>query len=1101
MIPATMSSRFRTGIPGGYTWNGTGLMLAGFFLLFSSAQLFAEGTRQLEPPGAPASSFCRIGLMNDTSQNRIPFAGVGCPEPYRLNVFIRDFTTEKIYFGFGDFCNYSNDSLIYNDVRFQIKDPSGIPVPGFSLQALPSIPGNPGYISSRNEALNGPDINLSNPSGYLPLCITPTRNGNYIIEFDNPEVGASSSRVLKYFDVTVARGTLPLNGRLWSQAWQLSSGSVSTKDYGSFANFFIYSDDSIVTRFNCNGLAGGIWAIYSNQWGCSTSGPWTDRRHSVIGNATVQPQYKIFLNDPDSLAFPSAKVGELLSFNMQAIDCDTAITFTANVNKSGNIEILIDAPPYNPAGVGPEDVQLVYDVSSGFNTLLPPWNGKDGFGNPLANGTVIQAQIKFLNGLSNIPLFDVEDNPNGFKVDIQRPMPASGNTRLRIFWDDSPLPPQYNPTVNTADGCTWSGIPPVTGCHEWSTDNGVGNMNTVNSWWYYTTNSSLTLPVTLKLKPSAGHINGPANICSGQLATFNTRKIGMAQKYYWELNGPGTHAEAVKIYPDTTFTILFSSFMAQGNYSLSLHGENDACGKGDTAWFTTVLHEVYAPPVSGPAVVCSDKDIQYEIPGSFRSINWSSGHAEIIGSSSSNPIHVRWNFPCQDTLKALAETEFCGSIPTSIPVLVHPSARAGMNAEPAFTACPRMNIRFNDNSALQSGRILSRSWNWGDGSELSGNDSTPEHSYENEGRFNVSLTLTTNYGCVSTAVEPVAVIPYPMADFTWYRNCESQKVQFYDHSSGIDLQHWGWDFGSAAHDADTTAKQYPLASFDATGTFPVQLIISNKYGCNDTLVQELMIHPLPLAGFSHDTPCLGDAVYFSDRSTAADTVITLYNWQVTGEGLPVSTFYGNPLNIRFPDTGSYTVLLIATDAFGCSDSISEAITPLIPPVSSFSIETGSIPGLLHFINSSSGAENYLWDFGNGQVSSLAEPELTLTTEGNYLIRLVSSNSEGCTDTAMVNYFFEPGLWFPNAFTPNNDGKNDLFRPVTERVTIEPYSLQIFDNWGGLVFESSSPSAGWDGTFNGRPCKSGVYMYILRFGQMENGSEKPVVLRGQVSLIR
>lgn len=104
----------------------------------------------------------------------------------------------------------------------------------------------------------------------------------------------------------------------------------------------------------------------------------------------------------------------MIDFEILPSDCDTVITFRTNVSKGGNIEVTIDVPPYNPISPGPEDVQLGYNVSSGQNTLLPAWNGKNALGIPVPNGTAVEAHIRFLNGLSNIPLLDVEDNPNGF---------------------------------------------------------------------------------------------------------------------------------------------------------------------------------------------------------------------------------------------------------------------------------------------------------------------------------------------------------------------------------------------------------------------------------------------------------------------------------------------------------------------------------------------------------------------------------------------------------------------------------------------------------------------------------------------------------------
>lgn len=337
-----------------------------------------EGTKQLEPADAPFLSFCRISLTDNEDGNRIPFALINCSEEYRLNISVRDYTKEIIYIGFGMVTDYVDETTPYDDVKYQVRDPLGNIVPGFSLRSMPADPSDAGFIVTREQAYSGPDINNSNPDGYTPLILYPSRNGDYVIEFEIPALSETEARIFKYFDVTVANGNAPLPGRLWSRAWQLSSASVDADENASFSLFYIYSNDSIVTRFDCNGLAGGIWSIYSNEWGSVTSGDWNERRKSVEGNATVMPEYKIFLNDPDQSLFPTGTIGELLDFHAISSDCDTAITFAAQVSKPGNIEILLDLEPLNPGTIGSEDVQLGYSVTKGYNLLSPPWNGKTG---------------------------------------------------------------------------------------------------------------------------------------------------------------------------------------------------------------------------------------------------------------------------------------------------------------------------------------------------------------------------------------------------------------------------------------------------------------------------------------------------------------------------------------------------------------------------------------------------------------------------------------------------------------------------------------------------------------------------------------------------
>jgi len=809
-------------------------------MLALHAVVLAEGTKQLEPKGAPLKSVCKLVLLQNDLEYRVPFALLDCKPEYRLNISISDFTTEKIYLGFGNIIDYFYDSIIYNDVSYQLKDPAGNIVPFYSLQSMP-LQGDAGFILTRDEVDMGPDIENSNPGGYKPLILTPEMNGDYVLEFKIPDFVKNKIRIFKYFDVTVSRGTAPVTGRLWSKAWQLGTCAVSADISAAYSKFYILND-SIVTRFDCNGLAGGVWSIYSNEWGCSTTGVWNDRRRSVRGNATVQPEFKIFLNDPDPGVFPSGHLGKINSFNIIHNICDAVVNFEANVNKGGNIEILLDAPPFN--NNGSEDVKLEYTVTAGHNVMLPAWDGKDRNGNQIANGTQIKAHISFLNDLTNLPLYDIEDNPNGFKVDIERPVPVLGSTKIKLYWDDTQLPASLNPTSNVAVGCSYTGLPPKSGCHAWTKLLNLGDTNTVNSWWYLTTDEELELSVILRIKPKAS--------------------------------------------------------------------------------------------------------------------------------------------------------------------------------------------------------------------------------------------------------------------FSWYRNCVSQVVQFTNKSTGSDLVSHEWDFGAAPVKASNLNSQQPDAVFHATGTFPVSLMVTNQYGCKDTIVQQVTIHGPPEAAFNYDKPCQGAGITFTDQSIAADATLNEFTWIVNSPPVDERTFKGNPKVIVFDDATDHTVSLIATDLFGCTDTVSRLITIIPKPDCSFEIieNSGIDNGVISFKNHTTGASAYLWDFGNTITSTSMEPPVAkYSIEGDYPIMLVATNFEGCMDTATRHYYYLPGLWLPNAFSPDNNEHNDVFRPVTRRNTLEPYQMLIYNRWGQLLFKSSNPSVGWDGNNDGKPCKADSYIYVVQYREDETKSSEIVTKRGIVSLIR
>lgn len=988
----------------------------------------AEGTKQLEPLDAPSNSLCKPMIAVDPDSYRIPFALVDCDEEYRLNIHISDYTNEKIYFGFGNITEYGIDPNIMNDVSYQLKDPAGNIVAGYSLSLIPSTPGDNGFIETYEEAYNGPNINNSNPDGYSPLMLDPEMNGDYILEFSLSGYSYMISRSFEFIDVTVANGNTPIPGRLWSKAWQLSSGSINSSESASFAKFFIYSNDSITTSFDCNGLAGGLWTIYSNEWGCATTGTWSNRRSSVIGNATVVPQYKIFLNNPDITSFPSGIIGEMINATVLPHVCDTSITFAATVSKAGNIEILIDVPPLNPGSFGPEDVQLGYNVEAGYNILLPAWDAKNAFGIPLTNGTQVEARVNFLNGLTNIPLFDVEDNPHGFKVDIVRPMPATGNPKLKLFWDDTQLPSYYSPTSNVLFGCEYTGIEPVSGCHDWSIqDSYLGDVNTINSWWYYANDDHLLFTIELELLPRQGNITGPDNICAGQLVTFSTSSIPYAPKYIWNLSGPGISVDVEKDAPDSTFTYQFTPEMPEGQYLVSVYGLNTECGNGEMAYFDTFIFGEDPPPIISSTSVCISSTDQVEIAGNYLYVEWSVNNGDFVGSPEANPASVLWHSAGPDTIKVYSETAECGTRLSKLPIMVYPAPNVGFETLEEATSCPGLSMLFTDTSSIASGTVIARNWIWDDGYSDDTYNSEIAHSFENPGNYNVQLKVTSDHGCQSETISQIKIIPFPVASFSIYSNCVSQSIELQDNSTGFNLESWSWDFGNAPVTAGNLNLRQPTAKFHQSGVFPVSLVVSNKYNCRDSVTQQVRIHNPPVAAFTNDYPCQSAKILFSDQSTPTDTSLIYYSWNVTSSSGYDRSFEGTPTTIVFDEAADHEVTLNVMDAFGCVGSISSVIDVKPKPLGSFSyIENweGNL-GIVHFINSTSGATNYYWDFGNSNTSTLFEPEAMYTRVDEYSIMLISTAYDGCTDTTKALYYYMPGLWMPNSFTPNNDELNDV----------------------------------------------------------------------------
>jgi gliding motility-associated-like protein len=187
-----------------------------------------------------------------------------------------------------------------------------------------------------------------------------------------------------------------------------------------------------------------------------------------------------------------------------------------------------------------------------------------------------------------------------------------------------------------------------------------------------------------------------------------------------------------------------------------------------------------------------------------------------------------------------------------------------------------------------------------------------------------------------------------------------------------------------------------------------------------------------------------------------------------------------------PGTTTYTVT--GTDANGCTNTASVTLTTQIVPTASFlpSETVGSPIFNVDFVNNSSNATDYVWDFDNGTplvtTSSTATQNQSFIELGTYDVMLTAI-ANGCRDSVTITITVEPFagaiIYVPNVFTPNGDGQNDGFYvDVTNNMGKEMF-VQIFNRWGNLVFEINDFTTKWDGTVNGKDASAGVYFYKYR----------------------
>jgi gliding motility-associated-like protein len=195
------------------------------------------------------------------------------------------------------------------------------------------------------------------------------------------------------------------------------------------------------------------------------------------------------------------------------------------------------------------------------------------------------------------------------------------------------------------------------------------------------------------------------------------------------------------------------------------------------------------------------------------------------------------------------------------------------------------------------------------------------------------------------------------------------------------------------------------------------------------------------------------------------------------------------------------VTQIVSNEYGCVSQPSVADVHVYPvPTASFTNSPDSswiFESLIQFQNSSIGAAQYQWDFGDGTSANFFHGEHAYSDTGTFEIRLIVTSTHGCIDTVYgrVRIFEGFSFYVPNAFTPNEDGINDYFQGYG--TFINKYEMWIYDRWGLMIYHTNDYYKPWDGRMN-TMCQNDTYVYRIK---VTDYGDKDHIFIGSVTLVK
>jgi gliding motility-associated-like protein len=665
---------------------------------------------------------------------------------------------------------------------------------------------------------------------------------------------------------------------------------------------------------------------------------------------------------------PSVCDGSPSVFTDLSTPTGNILSWAWDFDNNGTVDDITQNPSHTFPGPGTYNVKLAVQVAGGCSdSIIIPVVVNP---NPVANFTGTSeclGTVTTFNDLSNIAtggitnwFWDFGDpNTTADTSNIQNPTytyPSSGTYTVTL-------------TVTSDSGCT----------HSYNT--------TVDVFSHPVANFS------------------PTVVCAGNNTNFmDMTTIGSAgiQTWSWDFDndniGDDNSQNPVYIFPSS------------GTFPVSLSVVDSNGCSHDTTISVTVATQptadyMFTYECFGTAT--NFTDLSQGNGSNIVSWEWDFDNNGTVDNSTQNPLN---GFPAAGTYTTeLLITTDSGCVDSiTYQVVVNPIPVANFGVNPV---CFGETSMFYDSSQVATGNVASWQWDFGDALGSS-NLQNPTYVYGAAGTYPVTLTVTSDSGCINTYIDTAVVDFLPTASFTTNNVCLNQLASFLDTSNpnGGTITSWDWDFDNDNVVDDT--NQHPTNLFPTSGTYNVSLAVSTIAGCADTIVQPIEIYPMPVADFNYTNECYGTPITFTDNSSVITGNITNWDWDFGNANTSIAQ---NPAE-NYASDGIYTVVLVATTNNGCKDTVTKQVEVYPIPVANFGPEDVCLNFPTQFAdstyvnnaNSPNNIASWNWDFGDGiGTSVLQNPIYIYNTEGTFPAHLTVVSNHGCTHDTIINVTVHP----------------------------------------------------------------------------------------------